>query len=601
MFYKKIILFFFFFLCTNLLVGEEYAVQFFGLTSDTKTLDLLRSSSQLLSLQNSPPATRIGLQKRTENDIKNFIKVLHSQAYYNARIESEFDYITVPIQIKINIDSGPVYPVTSFEIFPSPQSKGSFPYSSVSAGQLGLIKGQPATTKAIFDAEKELEQMMDCAGYPYARVTNKVVIADQEEKTITVTFFIDSGSKYIFGITKVTGSKKVRRSYFNKHIAWNQGEVYSPLKIRKTQNELELGGLFSSVSLSLPESAPESEEIPVTIQVKENKPRTIGLGINYETERGIGASQSWTHRNFTGKADNLGFRGAVWSDKHYGELSYIQPDFRRKHQDLIWSADYLRERDEGYTSKSYSISGILGRQVNPSLLYSYGIMYKHLIDTDIHESTNHQSQKHDNDTFNLFKTPINFYLNKSNSILDPTEGYRLKIKSIPSYNFIGSQIFYSINILGASYYLPLDSCNRHLFAFQATLGLIPGPCKTKIPRSELFDAGTDSLLRGYRYKTVSPLDNEYKPTGGRSMMIYTLEYRMRMNKEIGWVLFYDFGNVYESRTPQFNRKILQSTGVGLRYFTPVGPIRLDLAFPLNPRKHVEKSRYQAYLSIGQTF
>lgn len=579
---------------------DDYIVYFKGVEDET-LLRLLHSASQLIALEASPPTTNMGLKRRAENDIKNFIKVLHSQAYYNARIELEFDFDNSSPTVIVHIDPGVIYPIAEFKVLPEQGSEGSFPYSSIPLDAFGIEIGKPALTNQIFEAENILQQLMECNGYPYARIAHKEIIADQAQKNISATLFANSGSLYAFGNARISGNKRTRKNFFLKHIVWKEGELFSPTKLRQTQNKLELSGLFSSVTVSIPEKAPSEYDLPISIEVKENKPRTIDLGVNYETERGIGASAGWAHRNLTGMADNLGIKTSLWGDKQFGEISYIQPDFGKLRQNLIWSADYLRERDAGYTSKSYSLSSILARQVNDKLTYSYGLMYKHLIDTDVHENTIHQSQKNDDETFNLLKTPIFFYWNYTNNILNPTNGYRFKIKSIPSYKFIGSQIFYSINVLTSSYYFSIDPSNKHIFAFQATLGLIPGPCKTEIPRSELFDAGTDSLLRGYKYQTVSPLDNEYKPTGGRSMMIYSIEYRWRMSKDFGWVLFYDFGNVYASRTPRFDKKILQSTGVGLRYFTPVGPIRLDLAFPLNPRKHVDKSRYQVYLSVGQTF
>lgn len=579
---------------------EDYTVHFKGV-NDEGLLKLLRSASQLVGLEASPPTTNMGLKRRAENDIKNFIKVLHSQAYFNARIELEFDFNSTNPMVIVNIDPGVIYPFAEFKVLPEPGSQGSFPYLKVPIETLGIEVGKPALTNHILEAENILQQLMESKGYPYAKIVHKEIIADQAQKNINATLFADSGSLYAFGNAQITGNKRTKRNFFLKHIEWEEGEIYSPTKLHQTQNKLELSGLFSSVTVSIPEKAPAEYNLPISIEVKENKPRTLDLGVNYETERGIGASAGWAHRNFTGMADNLGIKTSLWGDKQFGEISYTQPDFGKLRQNLIWSADYLRERDAGYTSKAYSFSTVLARQVNENLTYSYGLMYKHLIDTDIHENTIHQSQKSDDETFNLLKTPIFFYWNYTDNILNPTKGYRFKIKSIPSYKFIGSQIFYSINVLTSSYYFSIDSSNKHIFAFQGTFGLIPGPCKTEIPRSELFDAGTDSLLRGYKYQTVSPLDNEYKPTGGRSMMIYSMEYRLRMSKELGWVLFYDFGNVYASRTPRFDKKILQSTGVGIRYFTPVGPIRLDLAIPLNPRKHVDKSRYQVYLSVGQTF
>lgn len=580
---------------------DAYTVEFEGVT-DTNLLQLLHSASQLIILQNSPPTTNVGLRRRAESDVNNIVKVLHSQAFYNARVTLDYDFQQSPVAITIHIEKGPSYPIEEFMILPDPKSKGSYPCSSISLEDLQVCIGEPAYTETILSAENNLEQLLNDSGYPYANVTDREVIADQESKAISVILFVDSGPLVKFGCTAVSGNCRVKDIFFRKKIAWKQGQTYSPCFVQRTQNELELSSLFSSVSIVLPEEPPEEDgEVPITIEVKESKPRSIGFGVNYETNRGPGFGANWEHRNLTGIGDKFTVKGDVWYDKQFGRLSYIIPDWGRKKQRLIWSADYLREIDVGYHEKSYSLGATVARQVNCYLQFSYGLMYQHLINTDIHEKKRHQSQKTDDETFNLFKSPVSFNWDRSNSILDPTSGYRFKLRSIPSYSFTGKQIFYDMNLMSASYYFPFDKCQRFVIAGQVTLGVIFGPQKDLIPRSELFDAGTDKLLRGYKYKTVSPLDNTYKPTGGRSMMIYSLEYRYRQTDDIGWVVFWDFGNVYANRLPDLNKKFLHSVGLGFRYFTPVGPIRLDVAFPLDKRPHVDKSSYQAYLSFGQAF
>lgn len=587
--------------CKALEAVEAYEVFFQGV-EEPATLELLQNASQLIALQNSPPTTDIGLRRRAESDVNNIVKVLHSQALYNARVTLDYDFHQTPYHITIQIDPGPAYPIEELMILPEPQSKGSFPYRTIENQSLGVCIGEPAFTSTIIDAENALEQLMHCSGYPYANVTNREVIADQECKTISIVLFIDSGPKVFFGKTLIEGRHRVKNCYFKKIITWNKGELYCPDQVTRTQSQLELSNLFSSVSIVLPEEPPEEDsEIPLTIEVKESKPRTIGIGINYETYRGPGVGFNWEHRNVSGIGDRFSVKGDIWSDMQYGRLSYLIPDFKIKKQDLIWHADYLHERDVGYHAKSFSVGVTMAREVTCHFDFLYGLMYKHLINTDIHEEKIHQRQKTDNETFDLIKFPTAFKWNYSNSILDPTTGYKAKLRSVPSYSFIGTQIFYSINVFSTSCYIPLDKCQRFVIAAKGTFGSILGPCKTLIPRSELFDAGTDNLLRGYKYKSVSPLDNEYKPTGGRSMMIYSLEYRIRMTQEFGSVLFWDFGNVFANRIPQFDKKILHSVGIGVRYFTPVGPIRLDFAFPLNRRPHVDKSSWQAYLSIGQAF
>lgn len=189
---------------------------------------------------------------------------------------------------------------------------------------------------------------------------------------------------------------------------------------------------------------------------------------------------------------------------------------------------------------------------------------------------------------------------KTNSLLDPTSGNMVHFKTIPTLQTLGSFFSYTTHLLTTAAYQPLDAKHRFVLAGKASFGSIWGASKHAIPPSERLYAGSDTLLRGYRYLTVSPIGFDHKPIGGRSMMVYSLELRMRVYDPFGVVAFYDIGNVYGQSVPQFDHKQLQSAGIGLRYYTPVGPLRLDIAFPFNPRAHLDNS-FQIYFSIGQAF
>ena len=237
-----------------------------------------------------------------------------------------------------------------------------------------------------------------------------------------------------------------------------------------------------------------------------------------------------------------------------------------------------------------SLSATLERQINDRLRISGGIMFTRLRNT--HSDNNR--------TFSLIKTPFQFVWNGADRLLDPTSGVTIHLKATPTVQIQAPCFSYSTHWLSATAYQPLDSNRRFVLAGKATFGSIWGATKHSIPPSERFYAGSDTLLRGYHYLTVCPLNEFNKPIGGRSLMVFSLEARLRIKDPFGLVFFYDIGNVYAQSLPQFGHKQLQSAGVGLRYHTPVGPIRLDIAFPFNPRKHLDSS-FQVYFSIGQSF
>ena len=186
------------------------------------------------------------------------------------------------------------------------------------------------------------------------------------------------------------------------------------------------------------------------------------------------------------------------------------------------------------------------------------------------------------------------------SILETTKGGSLQLKCIPSLQLLKHQFAYCINSFTGSLYQSLTEDKRHVLAAKVILGSIFGASKHEIPPPERFYAGSDSTLRGYRYLTVSPLNHKGdKPIGGRSMFIYSMELRNRIGDDFGYVFFYDIGNVYRDAFPNLLNKVRQSVGLGIRYYTPIGPLRVDLAIPLNRRKI--DNALEAYFSIGQSF
>lgn len=573
----------------NFLYGvESYNVSFFGI-NDPSTLQLLQSISKTEELKENPPATKAGLKRRAESDIPNLIKALHSLAYYNAKVEVSVDFENQTSQIEFKVETGPVYPLASFDILSvGNQNFNSF-CKEINLSELGITIGTPAFPKSILEAEEFLLLKMEKLGYPLAKIEKQEVFADQITHSIHVILHLNPGPLCYFGEVTFKGHKRVSPLFFGKKIAWCGGDIYDPCKIEKTQCALEASGLFSSITITHGQEVSDQGLIPIEIEVIESKQRSIGAGIGYSTDDGFGVLAEWEHRNVRGRGEKVSFKTLVAQRLQEGQLAYVIPDFCKAKQDLIWLAEVLRQTTKGYHASSYSFSGIIERQLNDWTRISYGGMYKRLRDT---HSDNNRS-------FDLLKTPFHLRWSNTNSLLDPSSGATLNLKIVPSLQVRRPDFGYCINTLSGTFYFPLSKDRRWILAGKATLGSIFGEKRHTIPPSERFYAGNENLMRGYHYMTVSPLRHN-EPIGGRSMMIYSLEARLRATETFGWVFFYDFGNVYESYLPELNKKILQSIGVGLRYNTPVGPLRLDLAVPLHRRKHIDEV-LQFYLSIGQAF
>lgn len=585
-----------FFPLVSLSAVVTYEVKFEGKIAP-ETLSELKSASQLISLQKSAPNTSAGLRHRAEADIPNLLKILQSQAYYNATVDLSYNFESTPAIVSIHINPGPVYPLAAFNIIAppendkeSPPSPSSFPVETIQLKNIGIVLGRPALPKNIIEAEDFLLLYMARKGYPLAVIKNREVVADQSVQTITVTLTVDSGPLAYFGPTIISGQKSIRNEFFQKKVSWNKEGVYDPSQVEETQRALEASGLFSSINITHGEELTPESELPMFIEVVESKHRSIGFGVSYTSIWGAGVNFEWEHRNIRNLGEKLSFVCDLRQLLQETSLLYVKPDFLRPGQDFLLLTELQHETTKGFTESSYSISGSIERQLDKRTRFSYGLMYKRLRDT---HAVN-------NGLYNLIKTPFHLRWSNTNNLLDPTRGATVSLRVIPSFQFLSKPFGYCINLCSASFYYPLTKSNKYVLAFRGSLGSILGSSRRTIPASERLYEGTENSLRGYRYLTVSPLNDDHKPIGGRSLASFTTELRIRATENFGWVAFYDTGNVYESVIPQLNRKVLNSVGCGVRYYTPVGPLRFDVAFPLTPRRHLDH-RFQIYLSIGQAF
>jgi translocation and assembly module TamA len=583
-----IVLFCVVFSCVSGLLWS-YEVDFQGV-EDPEILQLVQSTSQLFKLRDSPPATLLGLKRRAEGDMKNIIQALHSRAYYDAKVD--FSIENHPPTVIVKIQTGPIYPFAEFRIRyrqNGEEISEDFLTCPISLQDLKIEIGAPAFPESILTAEDLLLDKLNLQGYAFASIKKREVLADQQKKGIIVSLEVETGPLTYFGPIKIKGTERVNEQFFYQKLRWRRGEIYHPKKIEKTQEALEMSGLFRSVNITHAEEALHGNLLPLEISVIESKQRSIGFGLNYMTSLGPGITGEWEDRNIFGNGQKLSIRSNIWRKLQEGNVTYQIPDFGMQDQNLILSLDYLGERTKSFTENALSFSSTIERKVNEKLRISYGGMYKRL-----------RSQRSDfNGTFDLLKIPLQLRWSNVDSILEPTKGTTLQLKVIPSIQIFHPRFAYSINTLTGTIYQALTEDKRHVLALKLMVGSIFGASNHEIPPPERFYAGSESTLRGYRYLTVSPLGRHDKPLGGRSMFIYSMELRNRLGKNFGLVFFYDVGNVYKNPLPDFREGIRQSIGLGIRYYTPIGPIRLDVAFPLNKR-HLDHS-LEAYFSIGQAF
>ncbi len=568
--------------------GVAYDVDFEG-ELDKELQKLIQQSSQLIALRREPSPSRAALRRRISGDTENFQAVLRSEGYYSGSVEAEVDDSGDRIHIAITIDPGPRYSLASYMIdyIGDHADTDTLPRD---AARLEAKPGMPARGEDIVAIEERLLQDLENTGRPLAEVAERLAVVDHDARTMTVELRVDPGPAVVFGPLEIDRLNKVEEDYIRDLVAWPEGEVFDQRILEDTRRTLSKTNLFRSVRLESAEQITKDNQLPVTARVEESKHRTISAGLAYTTSEGIGGNLSWEHRNLSGRQESLVLSAHLSEIRQQGTATFVKPHFLRRDQSLILNTTARAQQTDAFDERALAVFGGLARDLGELWWVSGGIAVDYSLVEDNSGLTN----------FYLAGLPLNAKRNTTRNILDPLDGTRLHLQAVPYYDFADSTDPFAVFELSGFAYYGLGRDKRLVPAVRVRVGTIQGPETSEVPANKRFYAGGGGSVRGYAFQLAGPLDAAGDPLGGSSVLEASLETRWRLTDKIGFVPFIDGGTVYQQPYPDFSEEFFWAAGVGLRYFTIAGPIRLDVAFPLNRRPGIDDA-YQFYVSLGQAF
>ena len=568
-------------------LGTAYEVILQGVEDASMKRDL-ESLSDTVTLETRPPAGLNGLKERTKRDIPRFLEYFESQGHYGATVRVEIDRKPKPVQVRFNIDVGPVYRLESAELS-IPDPKPDLPKRLTSMEEFGLKPGTPVNAKVILEAQKALMRDVRNLGYAFATFDTPQVFVDHGSRTAKVVLRLDPGLLAWFGDTTISGLQTVNEPLVREKIPWGKGDKFQQKLLNKVQARLTGTGLFAFVEVTHAGTLPESGLLPIHIRVKERKHRTIGAGVSYKTDEGPGVKVFWENRNIRHLGEKLKLEAEASGIALGAEGTYTVPVFRRNDQSLVLNSRIARDDTDAYKSLGIRVSATVERQLGDGLRVGAGPAYR-LSQVD---------QMGERNEFALLFFPCRLFWDTSDDVLDPTLGGRLAVKVAPFYDMLGIDLGFVKGSVGYSRYVGLWEKPFIQFAGRGLVGFLEGASRDAVPADERFYAGGGGSVRGYPYQTLGPI-SDGDPVGGRSVFEVSFEIRVKVTETVGFVTFLDGGSAFESSYPDFDEPIRWGTGVGIRYYTAVGPLRLDLAFPLEARDGIDDA-FQAYVSIGQAF
>jgi translocation and assembly module TamA len=371
------------------------------------------------------------------------------------------------------------------------------------------------------------------------------------------------------------------------------GQPYSPEREETTRRELVALGAFDRVRARAAERLDASGALPVEFEVTERPRRAVGFAAAYETNYGPTVQAYWEHRNLFGNAERLRLQAEVsrlgtgggTEDVNYRLSANLRrPGLFDGRTTLVLDLAAVRERLEAYDRDAVTASAMFEYRVSERLTLQAGPSF------EIGEI----GRRGDFTPFTLGAR-----YDTTDSLLDPARGFRLAAAATPFYELEEGGTFTRLRVNGSTYW-DITGDRGTVLAFRGVVGSIIGGEQSTVPLDKRFYAGGGGSVRGFDYQSIGPRDPATGlPRGGLSLVEASAEVRQRISGAFGMVAFLDAGSVGQKETPSFNDFSL-GAGVGIRYATVVGPLRADIAIPLN-REGDRGSSYGIYVGLGQAF
>lgn len=565
-----------------------YETTIVGVEDDLR--GVLEEASRLRELADDPPASVLALRRRASDDADRLGRVLRSRGHYAATVEAEVDAQAEPAQVTLRVDAGPVYRISEFQVEyvePPPAEGAEVPRT---IGDVELSEGRPALAEDVLAAVAEVREALRNRGYPFSRVLGHTARVNHAERTMQVTVQADSGPAAAYGAVSFRGLENVEENYLRQLLTLPRGQRFDQREVQEARRTLLDTGLFSSVNIKPAETVQEDGRLPLDVSVEETDHRSIGGGARYSSSLGLGGNLFWEHRNLFGRDED--FRAELDVSQRAQTLGadFTKPVFLgRRGQFLRSSAELTREEFDAYDRTGILAEASIERRLSPTWTASVGtgVEYARITDGDGDERST------------LWGFPLRAWRDDTESRLDPRSGSRLDFGVTPYVGVYDEPVMFTRNQAEARYYYPVTDDERTVLAGRLALGTILGASRTGVPPDKRFYSGGGGSVRGYGYQLATDLDEDGNPVGGKSLFEIGLEVRHQITETIGIVPFIEGGRAFEDAVPDPADDLFWGAGIGVRYYSPVGPIRFDVAVPLR-RRDVDDP-FQIYISLGQAF
>lgn len=556
--------------------------------------DLREAIVRAIGESEKPATSRFEARRRANQAGESAIAVLRSEGYYAYDVEADVGEGDAPAAV-VRITPGPRFTIADPHIdwiAPPPAEAVQMSGEAV----MGLAIGGPGRAADVVGAEGRIVAAVQKRGYADASPQPREVIVDHADQTVRPTYKIVAGELVRLDGLKVVTEGRSRLPWLARLAPWTPGDVYDPEDVAELERRLLDTGVYDSVTVGLaPQDQADAEgRRPVLVSLSDRKPRTIELSASYSTTEGAGAEARWTRYNVLGRADTFSALARLSSiDSRLG-ADLTLPHWRRAQQTLKTGGALYRAQTDAYDETGFGVRADVQRRYGRTSFITVGgsLDYSQVDEQDVDDLTTLGR-----DIYTVAGL-VAGYLDRSNDPLDPRRGWRLDVRAEPTYLFGDEQVPYLKVSTQGTAYLPFGPKAGTVIAGRVRVGTIFGAGINEVPASRRFFAGGGGSVRGYAYQAIGPRLSDNTPQGGISLFETSLELRQQVGERWSVVAFVDGGAVGAEEFPTGD-DFSVGVGVGVRYDLGFGPIRADIAIPLDKREG--DPEFQIYLSIGQAF
>ncbi|AKQ43430.2 hypothetical protein CP97_12255 [Aurantiacibacter atlanticus] len=569
-------------------------------------LDRFKSLSTIAELEDDDNLARLAVQARGDEELLH--EMLRVYGYYDAQVIRSVGNVEESADVELDV------PAARFDIIPGVRYR----FGAVDLGNLGTGGNAFEELRAVFEIypgdyisldmitqeRADLDIALGEAGFPFAAIEDPDLLIDHDRREGDLTMPVEPGGRYVMRVVRSDSPDFLSSRHLTRIARWDEGDLYQRSDEMDLRRAILSTGIVGSVTLTPVVVEEPQGDRPGTVDIAASLTaaplRSIGGSIGYGTEEGIRLEAMWEHRNLFPPEGLLRLRGILGTQEQLAGVTFQKSNFHGRDRILTVDAFASTIDYSAYDARAVSLVSTYERV--STLLFQKAFSWSvgvELVATEERE-VDANGVFLPRETYFVAALPLYASLDNSDDLLDPTEGWRLSGRLSPEVSDNNSvQSFYLRSQIDASYYQSIGE--RNVLAGRVRLASIPGTQVGNIAPSRRLYAGGGGSVRGYGYQEIGPLSDMGDPIGGRSLVEFSLEARIGtglMDGAVSVVPFVDAGSVGEDDIPDFS-SIKFGAGLGLRYATGFGPLRLDVAVPINPGPN--DNWIAVYVALGQAF